>query len=757
MTAMPTPATLMNFGALVLQRGAFTILVLRTSLFADPSYFPTTALVAAEALRCACSTLLHTYTQSNGDRVPSKTALEAFGNVAILGRMLLPAVLSVAAHWLQHAAAETVGLDKTLMLSQIELFLTAVLWVVLLRRSLGALQWLSICLLSIGAALTQLPASWWWNVRPLDETGGGQTKDCSFAGVALATLAATASALAAVMVEKILKETKTNVWILNIRLAVLSGAFTLILAFATGSPTANDGTWTVESGKALIAGMYVVLQAAGAILTTTVILSSDNIVKGFATALGAVLAGVVAFFMFPWVPAYLSIVGTLLVAGASYVYYVSAPSSHQYSPANLPSSAGDLKRSNLLHSKAPTIPLIALTIYVLIYGLDILGIGSTTQTTLTEAKRVREEKVEKAKCNVGGGRLGGSLWGNMTEDARQEWYKEDPWASRNFEDPKEEVEYIRYLTKGLAVNDTIVFIPTNDNFLSIATNLECSLRRHGLTNVLFWALDAQSNFALRSRGYQTYFNPSLYGTSECVNYHEPDYNRMMRERPKVWGWFLEAGVNFLWMDADISTAGNPLKALRHDADLEIQSDGVSDIATWIRDSPGPTPRPKWGGCAGLFHIRAHPRSIRVMNLMQEMMIANPEVEDQQTLQYLIDMRNVTHLVGVSNITNSEPTPAEAIKHDKWLVRFADPRKWVNGHQMGTWDMGVRYVDGVEGDRYSNATAEVGRKRWWYVVDGARRVELEEPLAVHVNSKKDKVEFLKEIGMWFLDEGGRCLL
>ncbi|KAJ3053291.1 hypothetical protein HK097_004622 [Rhizophlyctis rosea] len=397
-------------------------------------------------------------------------------------------------------------------------------------------------------------------------------------------------------------------------------------------------------------------------------------------------------------------------------------------------------------SSKRTFVAVLLLLYLLIIGLDIFRLKTDLEPRLTQQALEWQSAIEKANqpedgkkddnCNLNSGR-GDGTWFGMTEEDRKVFFGEDPWSERDTRSEEKEVGYIKYIARRVAVNDTVVFIPTNDNFIELAMNLECSLRRQGITNILFWALDAGSNFALKARGLPVYFNPSLYGTSRCVNYHAPDYNRMMRERPKVWKWFLQAGINFLWMDADISMLGNPFKALRYDVDLEIQSDGQSNLTEWVIAKGGPAPNPPWGGCAGLFHLRSTPRSIKIMQEMQSLMLRDKEIEDQQALGTLIGNKTLTHIVGSSNANNDPPTLREAKEKGLFLARFVDPRKWVNGHQLN---------NGVELDE--------GGSGWVWKKDG-KVMRLETPLAVHANGMTGKKKMFESRKAWFLDEEGRC--
>ncbi|KAI9004807.1 nucleotide-diphospho-sugar transferase-domain-containing protein [Gaertneriomyces semiglobifer] len=315
----------------------------------------------------------------------------------------------------------------------------------------------------------------------------------------------------------------------------------------------------------------------------------------------------------------------------------------------------------------------------------------------------------------------------------------DMWAHRNVTDEKAEVEYIRYLARTVAINDTLVLIPTNDKFVDQALNLECSLIRHNRPNILFWALDFDAHIQLRALGRRTYYNPALYGTNQAVRYHAPDYNRMMRERPKVWQWFLEAGVSFLWMDADESALGDPFAPLKWDADIEVQVDGFENVLLHVNaDSNSTFPVPGWGPCAGLFFLRPTAASITLMQSLRELMLTNQNLEDQQALAHVLLNRNRTFVLQAPPAHNTSPSPEQAREKGLFIARYVDPGKWVNGHPMREK---IIYLD-KEG-------------KWYYHPRDGQRTFIDKPIVVHVNGLGQKKQFLQGLRAWFLDETNRC--
>lgn len=87
-----------------------------------------------------------------------------------------------------------------------------------------------------------------------------------------------------------------------------------------------------------------------------------------------------------------------------------------------------------------------------------------------------------------------------------------------------------------AINNTVVILPVNTGMLHWAANLICSLSAVSFDSsaIVFWALDDQTQDVLVRKGFSTYRDASHFsvGGNENKNGNTPDYQRMMRQRPK---------------------------------------------------------------------------------------------------------------------------------------------------------------------------------------------------------------------------------
>jgi len=139
--------------------------------------------------------------------------------------------------------------------------------------------------------------------------------------------AAVLSGLAGVWVESIVKRSQhVSVAVRNVQLGVVSlvaGIFSVILI---------DGKQVVEhgffSGYTLVTWLVVIQVAAGGLIIGVIHRYADNVAKGFATSLSIVLSSLLSWGspMLGFQPTRAFVLGAALVATATLLYLVSAPS-----------------------------------------------------------------------------------------------------------------------------------------------------------------------------------------------------------------------------------------------------------------------------------------------------------------------------------------------------------------------------------------------------------------------------------------------
>jgi solute carrier family 35 (UDP-sugar transporter), member A1/2/3 len=238
-------------------------------------------------------------------------------------KMFVPAGLYCVQNNLAYVAISNLDGPTYQLLYQLKILTTAMFSVLMLRRSLGTHQWISLVLLSVGVGLVQLSSA-----KPSissSSSSGAVVTSNTAVGLLAVTSACMTSGFAGVYFEKVLKTSKVSLWIRNIQLAGygiiigLGGVYFGPDAVAVRTNGFLHGyNWTVW--------MSVLLNSLGGLVVAMVVKYADNVVKGFATSISILMTCTVSYFLFNF-----AITGQFLL-GASVVLY----STYLYGQARLP-------------------------------------------------------------------------------------------------------------------------------------------------------------------------------------------------------------------------------------------------------------------------------------------------------------------------------------------------------------------------------------------------------------------------------------
>uniref|UniRef100_A0A0K0EXN2 UDP-galactose translocator (inferred by orthology to a human protein) n=1 Tax=Strongyloides venezuelensis TaxID=75913 RepID=A0A0K0EXN2_STRVS len=230
---------------------------------------------------------------------------------------------------------------------QLKILTTAIFTVVILRRKLSVLQWISLLVLFSGVVIVQYDvkfSSSKKNIEPINTTSTSSPLEVttetlkefisttiatpkkegryqnSFLGLSFVITACVLSGFAGIYLEKMLKFSKVSLWTRNIQLATLS----LPLLFAItmikdGDKVMKDG---FMQGFDWMVWITVLINAVGGLIVAVVIKYADNILKGFATSVAIIVSTIASIYLFNFIPSYIFIIGAALVIIAVIVYSV---------------------------------------------------------------------------------------------------------------------------------------------------------------------------------------------------------------------------------------------------------------------------------------------------------------------------------------------------------------------------------------------------------------------------------------------------
>eukprot|EP00922_Rhytidocystis_sp_ex-Travisia-forbesii_P026375 GHVS01038627.1.p1 GENE.GHVS01038627.1~~GHVS01038627.1.p1 ORF type:complete len:247 (+),score=24.04 GHVS01038627.1:482-1222(+) len=206
---------------------------------------------------------------------------------------------------------------------QLKILTTALLSVLLLKKTITKPKWVALLILTIGVVFIQLPS-------PSSTPTSNNTNGNTILGVSAVLSACCTSGLAGVYFELLLKQSTTSIWLRNIQLALYGSILGVVgVVVADGHQIVSGG---VFQGYNMWVWTVVVLQAVGGLIVAAVLKYADNILKCFGNAISIILSCMLSYFLLSdFQPNICFGVGTCLVILATYVYSVDVQWSAKFS------------------------------------------------------------------------------------------------------------------------------------------------------------------------------------------------------------------------------------------------------------------------------------------------------------------------------------------------------------------------------------------------------------------------------------------
>ncbi|RNF09535.1 UDP-galactose transporter [Trypanosoma conorhini] len=236
-------------------------------------------------------------------------------------KLSVPAALFTMQNYLIFFGLSNLDAVSFQVWSQTKLVSAAVFSVILLKRRLRVMQWVSLFLLTFGVLLTQLQETSAEKRLPTE----GRTQR-PLLGVASCVLSGLSSSYAGVYFEKVVKTTPPSLAVRNIHLSVFGIPFAVLSMFVLDILP----SWKTKKGQEfyfwrgynqwLTIGL-VFIHAFGGLLVAIVVKYADNIVKGFATGVAVAVSGVMSFVIWGLVPSNMFVWGCCLITVATVIYH----------------------------------------------------------------------------------------------------------------------------------------------------------------------------------------------------------------------------------------------------------------------------------------------------------------------------------------------------------------------------------------------------------------------------------------------------
>ena len=244
---------------------------------------------------------------------------------------------------------------------QLKILTTAILSVVMLRKQLTGLQWVSLVLLFLGVAAVNVQASSQHSktniarqvVQDITELVTARPKPVvaqrPIVGFIAVVTACCLSGFAGVYFEKILKNTTPSIYVRNIQLGVVGMVLGLGAVYVTdGKKVAAHGFFF---GYDFAVWSVIMLHAFGGIVIAVVIKYADNILKGFASSAAIIISCIVSMYIFDFELSTLFIIGASLVIIATYMYSKFVPTPASLSKPEPVSSSSHSNYQKVLEDK----------------------------------------------------------------------------------------------------------------------------------------------------------------------------------------------------------------------------------------------------------------------------------------------------------------------------------------------------------------------------------------------------------------------
>ncbi|XP_075254440.1 UDP-N-acetylglucosamine transporter-like [Convolutriloba macropyga] len=255
-------------------------------------YLSSTAVVMAELLKLVASFLLVLHGSGYNWSVYKRTISQGLGSVHEMKHVAIPAVLYVFQNNFLFLAISNLDAPTYQVSYQLKIFTTAIMSAFILNKHLSLLKWTALLILFTGVSLVQVPKEVFSGQKDF-VTGFTQTSN--FKGLVFILMACFTSAFAGVYFEKLLKTSRTSVWIRNIQLGFYGFAFGTIGSLYHDYDAIQTAGF--YQGYNYLVWSVIGLNAIGGLIVAAVIKYADNILKGFANAVAIISSTICSYYI----------------------------------------------------------------------------------------------------------------------------------------------------------------------------------------------------------------------------------------------------------------------------------------------------------------------------------------------------------------------------------------------------------------------------------------------------------------------------
>nr|XP_057940190.1 UDP-galactose translocator isoform X3 [Doryrhamphus excisus] len=311
-----------SLAVLVVQNASLILSIRYVRTLPGERFFATSAVVMAEVFKVLACLLIMLLERRFNVKVTAAVLVDAiFFQYKDTLKLAGLSLIYTLQNNLQYVAISNLPAATFQVTYQLKILTTALFSVLMLKKSLSRIQWLSLLLLFVGVAIVQV------------QQGGNEAEHANqnyVSGLGAVVISCMSSGFAGVYFEKILKRSSASVWVRNIQLGIFGIALGMLALWW------NDGAALSQrgflSGYTTMVWCVIFNQAFGGLLVAVVVKYADNILKGFATSFSIIISTVMSVYLFAFHVDILFAVGAGLVISAVCLYSLpKAPPNHNSS------------------------------------------------------------------------------------------------------------------------------------------------------------------------------------------------------------------------------------------------------------------------------------------------------------------------------------------------------------------------------------------------------------------------------------------
>ncbi|KAL3118542.1 hypothetical protein niasHT_000307 [Heterodera trifolii] len=286
-------------------------LMVRASRDRDVAFIITVNVFCMDLIKLLFCSLLLTVKEWNFWKFLETVKTTVFGDPIETAKVCFPSVIYLIQNNLYYVALSNLESTTFLVIYQLKILTTALLLRFFLKKMLSPAQWLALLLLVVGVSIVQSQ----YDPPPSSHLKSVQNPLLGF--VAVVAMCFTSS-FAGVYLELVLKQSKVDVWMQNIRMALFGLFIGLALVLAKDRERIQkEGAFV---GYDPLVWLMTVNNSLGGLLIAMVIKYADNIMKAYAQATAILGAAFGSWLLFNFVPNRLFAFGTALVTLSVYLF-----------------------------------------------------------------------------------------------------------------------------------------------------------------------------------------------------------------------------------------------------------------------------------------------------------------------------------------------------------------------------------------------------------------------------------------------------